>query len=51
MFNICLYYNTFTEPSYHDDGLVARLSISTYTGNVYKYLCSILPVLSSEVNR
>ena len=43
--------NPFDEPSYHDGGLVARLSISTYTGNIYKYLCRMLPVLSNKINR
>ena len=51
MLNVCLSDNSITEPSYHDGGLVDKLSISTYTGNIYKYLCRILPVLSNEVNR
>ena len=51
MLNVCWYYNPITEPSYYDGGLVARLSISTCTGNIYKYLCRILQVLSNKVNR
>ena len=43
--------NPITEPLYHDGGLVNILSISTYTVNIQKYLCRILPVLSNEVNR
>ena len=43
--------NSFTETSYHDGGLVDILSISTFTVNIYKYLCRILPVLSNSVNR
>ena len=50
MLNVCLYDNPFTEPSYHDDGLVSILFISTYTGNIYKSLCMILPVIFNEVN-
>ena len=47
----CWYDKPFTEPSYHDDGLVDRWSISTHTGKIYKFLCRILPVLSNKVNR
>ena len=48
---IFLCENPFTDPSYHDELLVDRLAISTYMGNIYKYLCKILPVLSNKVNR
>ena len=51
MCNVCSYYNPFTKPSYHDDGLVTILSISTSMGCIYKYLCRILTALSNKLNR
>ena len=51
MFNVYWSDNQLTEPSYTDDGLVDILSIATYTGNIYKYLCKILPVPANLFNR
>ena len=45
MLNVCGSYNSFAEPSLYDDFLVDIISISTPTGNIYEYLCSILSVL------
>ena len=36
MLNVFLPDNPFSEPSYHDYGLVNRLAISTSMGNIYK---------------
>ena len=49
--NACWYNNTFIDQSYHDDVLVARLSISESMVNIYRYLCRILTLLSNKVNR
>ena len=51
MLNVCWSDNPSTEPSFHNDGLVARLVISTSMGNNYKYFFRIFSVLSNKFNR
>ena len=50
MLNFFGYDNTFTETSYHDDGIVAILDISEYMGNIYKYWSRIFPFLYKKFN-